>query len=129
MIKQIDQRIFIVGPPGSHVRELALQFGLFLGITQCSSVGDLLSKEISKKTDIGKRIEGHLQNLKYVPDDIVIDLVKKQINTFEKEKKAFILEGFPKTRSQGLSLQKEGIIPDTFLLLDLPHDEIAQCVE
>lgn len=90
----------------------------------CASVGDLLIKEINKKTDLGKTIDEYYRQLKYVPDDIVIELVKKHLETLEKEKKSYILEGFPKTRVQGLALQRAGIIPDTFLLLNLPEEEI-----
>lgn len=33
-----------------------------------------------------------------VSDEIVIDLVKKQISQIEKEQKSWIIEGFPRTR-------------------------------
>jgi Adenylate kinase and related kinases len=88
-----------------------------------------LNKEISKKTDLGKTIEECFHKLNYVPDEIVIDLVKRHLSALDKDKKSFVLEGFPKTRTQGLSLQREGIIPDTFLLLNLPDDEIVNCVQ
>jgi len=38
-----------VGPPGSKTRELALALGEYLKYN-CISVGDLLKKEISKKS-------------------------------------------------------------------------------
>ena len=47
----IEKKIFIIGPPGSKVRELALslaehfKFGFV-------SVGDLLIKELSKKSTL-----------------------------------------------------------------------------
>jgi len=120
-----QKKIFVVGPPGSNVRELSLQLADYLGYA-CASVGDLLIKEISKKTDLGKTIEEYYRQLKYVPDDIVTELVKKHLQTLEKEKKSYILEGFPKTRVQGLSLQRAGVIPDTFLVLNLPDQEIEK---
>jgi adenylate kinase len=54
-----------------------------------------------------------------VDDNIVIELVKKEINKTEKEGKSWILEGFPRTKVQALALQKIGIIPDKFILLDV----------
>jgi len=32
-------------------------------------------------------------------------------------KKSWIIEGFPRTRVQALSIQKMGIVPDKFVLL------------
>ena len=52
-------------------------------------------------------------------DNIVIDLLKKQIMVYEKENKSWIIEGFPRTKVQALSLQKIGVIPDKFILLDI----------
>ena len=125
LIQFIEKKIFVVGPPGSNVRELALQLADYLGYS-CASVGDLLIKEISKKTDLGKTIEEYYRQLKYVPDDIVTELVKKHIATLEKEKKSYVLEGFPKTRVQGLALQRDGVIPDTFLVLNLSDDDVVK---
>ena len=51
-INLIEKRIFIVGPPGSKIREHALELSNYLNYT-CISVGDLLIKEISKKSDLG----------------------------------------------------------------------------
>lgn len=54
-----------------------------------------------------------------VEDSIVIDLVKKQIAQYEKDNASWIIEGFPRTKVQALSLQKIGVIPDKFILLDV----------
>ena len=41
--------------------------------------------------------------------------------------KSWIIEGFPRTKVQALSLQKNGIIPDRFILLNVERDRsIAQ---
>ncbi len=42
----------MVGPPGSNVRELSLSLCDYFHYT-CVSVGDLLKKEISKKSELG----------------------------------------------------------------------------
>ena len=60
----------------------------------------------------------YIFNLKCIVDDeIVIDLVKRDIQEAEKEKKSWILEGFPRTKNQALSLQKLGILPNKVILL------------
>ena len=46
----------------------------------CISVGDLLIKEISKKSEHGKSIVEARKTYSYVKDEIVIELVKLQID-------------------------------------------------
>ena len=60
------------------------------------SVGDLLKKEMVKKTVIGQEIEDYIKNFLYVPDSIVSKVLIKYINGF-KDDKNLIIEGYPKT--------------------------------
>ena len=51
------KRLIIVGPPGSKRKEIALSLTEYLSEDDnfvCISVGDLLNKEISKKSEFGK---------------------------------------------------------------------------
>lgn len=86
----IAKRLIIVGPPGSKRKEIALSLGEYLSEErenpfQCISVGDLLRKEIQKKSEFGKQIVESRKTYSYVKDEIVIDLVKLQIEQLEKE--------------------------------------------
>jgi len=62
----------------------------------------LLSKEVSKKSEFGKKIVDSRKTYSYVPDDVVIELVTKQIKQLESENKSWIIEGFPRTRKQAI---------------------------
>jgi adenylate kinase len=53
-----------VGPPGSNRKENALALAEHFNWS-CISVGDLLKKEVSKKSDIGKTIADSLKQYKY----------------------------------------------------------------
>lgn len=79
------------------------------------SVKDLLQKEVSKKTDVGKRITECNQAFQYVDDQIVIDLVKKEVEALEAQQQSWIIQGFPRTKVQALALQQMGIVPDKFI--------------
>jgi adenylate kinase len=71
--------LIIVGPPGSKRKEIALSLAEYLSDDDnfvCISVGDLLTKEISKKSEFGKQIVESRKTYSYVKDEIVIDLVK-----------------------------------------------------
>lgn len=124
-----EKKIFIIGPTGSNARELSLEISDHLKFT-CVSVGDLLKKEISKKTALGQEIETAIKNFANVKDEVVIEIVKKHLEQLEKENKSYILEGFPKTKQQGLALQKSGIIPNTFIVLTMADERIFEsCIE
>ena len=84
-------------------------------------MGDLLRKEIQKKSEFGKQIVESRKTYSYVRDEIVIELVKLQIEQLEKDStgSSWIIEGFPRTRLQAIALQKLGVVPDKFIMLDI----------
>jgi len=129
LIKKLEApsptRVFIVGPPGSQRKELALSIAEYIHYT-CISAGDLLAKEISKRSEYGKQIEHARKTYSFVDDNIVIELVRKQIELTEREKKSWILEGFPRTRVQALDLQRLGIIPDKVVILEASDETITE---
>lgn len=88
------------------------------------SVGDLLNKEVQKRSEYGREIEESRQNYSYVKDEIVIELVRKQIQEQEEGQISWIIEGFPRTEMQAIALMKMGIIPDKFILLT-QNDELS----
>lgn len=59
----------------------------------------------------------------------MVQIVKQELENLQKEKKSFIIEGFPKTRVQALALQRAGIIPDAFVVLNLPRKRLEQSCE
>jgi hypothetical protein len=60
----IAKRIFMVGPPGSNRKENALALAEYFN-WQSISIGDLLKKEVSKKSEYGKAISESLKNYRY----------------------------------------------------------------
>ena len=90
-------RVFITGSSGSDRKEVSLSIADDLGFA-CVSVGDLIVKEMDKKLESGRRIEKKLDTLSLIDDDIVIDLLRKELVRLEKENKSYIVEGFPKNR-------------------------------
>jgi adenylate kinase len=111
-------RLFVVGPPGSNRKEIALSLSDHFG-WPCESIGDLLNKEVHKKTEMGKEIQECKKMYKYVPDDIVIELVKNSIAEYEKSQTNWVIEGFPRTMAQTVAMQKMGIYPTRIALLNV----------
>ena len=80
-------RVFIVGPPGSMAKNLWRRLWKDLGFTSIS-VGDIIRRESTKSTDIGVKIAEWLKNYRYIPDDLVIYIIKNYILN----KKDFIIK-------------------------------------
>lgn len=58
-----------------------------------------------------------------VDDDVVMELVNRQIKEYEAKGSNYIVEGYPRTRVQAIELQKMKIVPDKFFILN--HSEAA----
>jgi len=57
--------------------------------------------------------------LETVDDEIIIELVEKEIAEYERKSQNWVMQGFPRTRVQALSLQRLSIIPDKIVHLDI----------
>ena len=117
----------MVGPPGSKRKEIAL--GLSTHFTEQGkkfdviSVGDLINRQIIQKNQqFCEDIELALSTYSYVSDEIVIKLVRQAIEQMEADQTSWIIEGFPRTEAQAIALQKMGILPDKFVLLNQAED-------
>jgi hypothetical protein len=110
-----------VGPPGSNVRELTLQLSDHFEAVVVS-VGDLLKKEVSKKTEIGHRIDEYIRNMLYAPDSLVVQVLRDHIAGLDKTKN-IIIEGFPKTLYQSMAIIQEKILPDLLLVVNYSEDQ------
>ena len=85
---------------------------------QCLDTGDLLDREIKKKSDLGKVIAEAQKTYSFCEDQIVTQVIQRAIDGVEKEHRSWTVSGFPKTRVQALQFQKAGILPDYFILLN-----------
>jgi adenylate kinase len=86
------------------------------------SVGDLLKKEVSKKTDIGQTIDEYMKNMLYTPDDQVVKILVSHLSTLDKTQNV-IIEGFPKTLYQSMAIVKAKVIPDLLVVVNYPESD------
>ena len=67
------------------------------------STGDLLRAAVKNGTDLGKKAKPLMEAGKLVPDDLIIGLIKAELSQ-PACTKGFLLDGFPRTSGQAVSL-------------------------
>lgn len=87
------------------------------------STGNLFRKVINDNLKYASDLKLYLSSGKLVPDELTNKLVKEEIQVLEKEKKWFILDGYPRTIEQGLFLNNLLNI-DKVIYLNVDFDSI-----
>ena len=95
--------IVIFGPPGAGKGTQSKYLVDKLNNFQIST-GDMLRDEITKETEIGKKIINNMNDGKFVDDDIVNKLLEKIISDPNKINK-LIFDGYPRTINQAKNLE------------------------
>ena len=116
------KRIFITGYPGASRKDVSLAMSGALGYS-CLSVDHLLEREISKKLENAHQIETNYNVNTLVDDNIVIELVRNQLIKYEEENVSYIIEGFPRNRTQAIFLQSIGLLPDNVIILKTSREK------
>ena len=69
------------------------------------STGDILRMEIAAGTELGKQAQGFTVKGELVPDELIIDIIRSQIEQ-NTGVKGFIFDGFPRTTAQAEALDQ-----------------------
>ena len=123
---QVPLGVIIAGPPasgkGTQCEHITKQFGLVH-----ISTGDILRAEMKKKkadSEAGQAMNsGGL-----VSDEMVIGLVKNRLAQADVKKNGFLLDGFPRTETQAITLQDLGFCIDCVILLEVPDEKLVSRV-
>ena len=107
-------KIILFGPPGAGKGTQARYLIERYGIVQIST-GDMLRDAVIKGSEIGKEVKSIMEKGELVSDEIIMSLISDRI-VQEDCKKGFILDGFPRTLEQAISLDK--ILEDKSLHID-----------
>lgn len=100
----MTMNIVILGPPGVGKGTYAGLLSRKYGIPKIS-VGDLFRSAIKNRTELGKRISDYVSSGDLVPDETVIELVKKRLKE-DDCKEGFLLDGYPRTVPQAEAMLK-----------------------
>ena len=117
-------KLIILAAPGAGKGTQAEKLSKHFGIPTIST-GAILRKNIADGTELGEIAKKYIDEGKFVPDDIMIDIVRKRLNE-DDCKNGFILDGFPRTLNQAEALDKSDINIDTVLNIKVEDEKIIE---
>ena len=120
------KNIVIFGAPGSgkgtQSDKMIAQYGF-----EHISTGDVLRNEIKNGTELGKTAKSYINQGQLIPDELMIDILASVYDSFGKEHKGVIFDGFPRTIPQAEALKKmlaeRGHKVAAMIELDVPEDD------
>ena len=96
--------IVLFGAPGAGKGTQAAMLASRLSLIHLST-GDILRREISAGSRLGKMAQEYTDKGEFVPDNVVIDIIRSQIEQ-NTDAKGFIFDGFPRTIEQAEALDR-----------------------
>jgi adenylate kinase len=120
--------LIFLGPPGSGKGTQAVRLAQAKGLLHLST-GDVLRAAVSKGTPLGRKAEGYMSRGELVPDDLMIGLIEERLASGALNG-GFILDGFPRTVPQAVSLdemfRRHDIRLDKAVLIQVGDAEILK---
>ena len=110
-------KLVILGPPGAGKGTQAEYIVERYNIPHIST-GDIFRENIKNNTELGKEAKSYMDKGLLVPDDLVIALVEDRLNK-DDAKEGFLLDGFPRTVAQAVSLDS---------ILDKNDDKLTKVI-
>jgi len=121
------KNIVIFGAPGSGKGTQSDLMIKKYGLGHIST-GDVLRNEIKNETELGKTAKQYIDKGQLIPDELMIDILASVYDSFGKEHKGIIFDGFPRTIPQAEALKKmlseRSHKVAAMIELDVPEDEL-----
>ncbi|MBQ2714650.1 MAG: adenylate kinase [Clostridia bacterium] len=115
-------KIILLGAPGAGKGTQAAKISEKYAIPQIST-GNILRANIKAGTALGKIAKSMIDEGRFVPDEVVIDIVKERLKEADC-KNGWLLDGFPRTVNQANELEKFATI-DKVINVDVPFDALC----
>jgi adenylate kinase len=122
----VGARLIVLGRQGSGKGTQCSRLAQGLGIRHVST-GDLFRREITAGSALGRQIERYVSNGELVPDPVVLDVVAANLGSSEARRDGYLLDGFPRTLSQGQALFEVlgAEAADLAVEIDVPAEVVA----
>lgn len=100
-------RMILIGPPGAGKGTQAPKILQRFNNCVCHlATGDMLREQVSQGTELGKQAKKIMDQGGLVSDDIMINMIKEQLESNKQCRDGFILDGFPRTTPQAEKLDE-----------------------
>ena len=96
--------IIMLGGPGSGKGSVGGKIAEDFNIPHIAT-GDIFRSVAKQDTELGIKIRNLIDNGKYVPDEVVIEMVEDRLSQADALNGA-VLDGFPRTKDQAVALDK-----------------------
>ncbi|KAL2155389.1 hypothetical protein VTH82DRAFT_131 [Thermothelomyces myriococcoides] len=100
-----EVRMILIGPPGAGKGTQAPKIKEKFNCCHLAT-GDMLRSQVAKKTPLGREAKKIMDAGGLVSDDIVLGMIKEELDNNKECKGGFILDGFPRTVPQAEGLDK-----------------------
>lgn len=120
--------LLLMGPPGAGKGTQAVKLARARKLHKIST-GDMLRSHVDKGTDLGLKAKSIMAVGDLVPDDLIIDMVRAEIEAHKDDGVRVLLDGFPRTPGQAEALdtllQDYGAPLTAAVLLEVEEDELV----
>jgi adenylate kinase len=120
--------VVLLGPPGVGKGTQAVRLADQIGAAHVST-GDLLRAARRDGTDLGKKAQSYMDAGEYVPDGLILDLVREHLATLPADGPV-LFDGFPRTPAQaeGLdaALAASDRQVDAVVVFEAPDDTLVK---
>lgn len=122
------KNIIIFGAPGAGKGTQSDKMIEKYGLGHIST-GDVLRDQIKKGTELGKTAKKYIDDGKLIPDDLMVDILASVYDSYGKDHKGVIFDGFPRTIKQAEALKKmldeRGHKVAAMIELSVPEEELV----
>ncbi|OBT59566.1 adenylate kinase 1 [Pseudogymnoascus sp. 24MN13] len=98
-------RMILMGPPGAGKGTQAPKIKSMFSCCHLAT-GDMLRSQVAKKTELGRQAKKIMDEGGLVSDEIVIGMIKDELENNKECKGGFILDGYPRTVVQAERLDE-----------------------
>lgn len=116
-------KIIMLGAPGAGKGTQAEILSKRLGIPTIST-GNILRAAVKNGTPVGLKAKEYMDAGKLVPDEVILGIVEERLAQPDCGN-GYILDGVPRTIAQAEFLEKDGVVFDNVVSIEITDEEIV----